>query len=94
MSSNQSRVSDDQSQPRSSRFNQSEPSSRHATRDGITGGCLHFSAFPSTTAVLIARRFVREIAELSKNTSVTSRGHTSSDISLRCNPGTFESGAS
>ena len=53
--------------------NQSEPSSRHATR-GIKGVRLHFSVFPTTTAVLIARRFVREIAELSKNTSVASRG--------------------
>ena len=40
-----------------------------------------------------ARRFVREIVERSKNTSVSSRGLRSSAISPRCNPGTFDSGA-
>ena len=43
------RMYDDQSQRRSSRFNHSEPSSRHATRNGIKGVCFHFSAFTSTT---------------------------------------------
>ena len=93
-STNQSRVSDDQSQRRSSRFNQSEPSSRHATRDGIKGVCLHFSVFPTTTAVLIARRLsALRIVEHGKNTSVTSGVTFTNAISLRCNLGTFNGGA-
>ena len=93
MSTNQSRVSDDQSQRRSSRFNQSDPSSRHATR-GIKGVCLHFSVFPTTTAVSIARNLsaLRSV-EHGKNTSVTSGVTFTNAISLRCNLGTFNGGA-
>ena len=51
-STNQRRVSVDQSERRSSIFNQSEPSSRHATRgtaDGIKGTVPSFLPFPSVT---------------------------------------------
>ena len=64
-STNQSegaRVSDDQSEQGSS-VDQSEPFSRHATRDGTADSIkdrrLHFSPFPSTTQCGAAQKHVR-----------------------------------
>ena len=50
-STNQRRVYVDQSERRSSKLDQSEPSSRHATRgtDGIKGTAPSFLPFPSVT---------------------------------------------
>ena len=86
-STNQRRVYVDQSERRSSRFNQSERSSQNAMRgtDGIKGTVPSFLPFPS---VIRTRQHVNlgaDIGEHTKNTSASSGVTESSAISPRCN---------
>ena len=74
--------------------NQSLPACTSRTSDGIKGRVPSFLSISFNDAVPSARRFVREIVERSKNTSVSSRGLRSSAISPSCDPGTFDGGAS
>ena len=74
--------------------NQSLPACTSRTSDGIKGRVPSFLSISFNDAVPTARRFVREIVERSKNTSVSSRGLRSSAISPSCDPGTFDGGAS
>ena len=95
MLTNQRRVSVDQSERRSSKLDQSEPSSQNAMRgtDGIKGTVPSFLPFPSNTQSRNDVDLCMKLEELSKNTSASVRGNTSSAISPRCNQGTFDSGA-
>ena len=86
------RVSDDQSDRIYDDQSQPIRAFRHA--DGIKGRVPSFLSISFNDAVPTARRFVREIVERSKNTSVSSRGLRSSAISPSCDPGTFDGGAS
>ena len=74
--------------------NQSLPACTSRTSDGMKGRVPSFLSISFNDAVPTARRFVREIVERSKNTSVSSRGLRSSAISPSCDPGTFDGGAS
>ena len=95
MLTNQRRVSVDQSERRSSKLDQSEPSSQNAMRgtDGIKGTVPSFLPFPSNTQSRNDVDLCMKLEELSKNTSASVRDHTSSDNIRSCNPGVFDSGA-
>ena len=95
MLTNQRRVYVDQSERRSSKFNQSHPSSQNATRgtDGIKGTAPSFIPSPSITQSRNDVDLCMKLEELSKNTSASSGVTESSAISSSCNPGVFDSGA-
>ena len=95
MLTNQRRVSVDQSERRSSTFNQSERSSQNAMRgtDGIKGTVPSFLPFPSITQSRNDVDLCMKLEELSKNTSASARCPESSAISSSCNPGVLYGGA-
>ena len=76
MLTNQRRVYVDQSERRSSKLDQSEPSSQNAMRgtDGIKGTVPSFLPFPSVTQFRNDVYLRRNLVELSKNASIASRG--------------------
>ena len=97
MLTNQRRVSVDQSERRSSKFNQSDPSSQNAharyPSEDIKGTGPSFLPFPSITQSRNDVDLCMKLEELSKNTSASVRDHTSSDNIRSCNPGVFDCGA-
>ena len=95
MLTNQRRVYVDQSERRSSKFNQSQPSSQNATRgtDGIKGTAPSFLPSPPVTRTRHHVYLGADIGEHTKNTSASSGVTESSAISSSCNPGVFDSGA-
>ena len=78
---------------KSSRFDQSEPTSRHAIGGSIKGVCLHFSAFRSVTGTNSTSICERTRCERNENTSISSGVTDTNAISPRCNQGIFDGGA-
>ena len=97
MLTNQRRVYVDQSERRSSKFDQSEPSSQNAHAryppEDIKGTGPSFLPFPSITQYQHHVYLCMKLEELSKNTSASSGVTESSDISSSCNPGVLYGGA-